>query len=278
MKDLYDIISYRASKIITRAYSTSFSLGIMFIKKEVRKDIYAIYGFVRLADEIVDTFHAFNKSQLLERFKNDTYAAIEEKISLNPVLHSFQKTVNTYNIDRELIDQFLHSMEMDLLKQTYNPEKYKEYILGSAEVVGLMCLKVFAKGNNELYESLKPHAMSLGSAYQKINFLRDLKEDYQTLGRTYFPGVDIENFNESTKIQLIKDIQNDFSHGYRGIRKLPRNARFGVYLSFKYYYSLFNKIKRIPPKEMLTQRVRISDERKLYMLFRSAVIYKLNIF
>jgi 15-cis-phytoene synthase len=278
MEELYDNTAFRISRIITRAYSTSFSLGILFIKKQVRKDIYAIYGFVRLADEIVDTFHSFDKATLLERFKSDTYKAIDEKISLNPVLHSFQKTVNAYAIDRELIDQFLHSMEMDLYKQEYTPEKYNEYILGSAEVVGLMCLKVFAKGDKALYEELKPHAMSLGSAYQKINFLRDLKEDYKNLGRTYFPGLDIENFNESSKKQLILDIQNDFSLGYQGIRKLPRNARFGVYLSFKYYYGLFNKIKRIPPKEILNQRVRISDERKVYMLFRSAVIYKLNIF
>ncbi|MEN8906219.1 MAG: phytoene/squalene synthase family protein [Clostridiales bacterium] len=278
MKELYDRISYKASRIITRAYSTSFSLGILFIKKSIRKDIYAIYGFVRLADEIVDTFHDYNKELLLERFKKDVYRSIEEGISLNPVLNSFQLTVNKYKISVELIDQFLHSMEMDLKKQTYNPETYKEYILGSAEVVGLMCLKVFSLGNDEQYQRLKPHAMSLGSAYQKINFLRDLKDDYQNLGRTYFPGIKLENFNEDAKYELMRDIQKDFSHGYQGIKKLPKTARFGVYLSFKYYYGLFKKIKRVKPQEMLIKRVRISDERKIYMLFRSAVIYKLNLF
>lgn len=278
MKELYDRISYKASKIITRAYSTSFSLGILFIKKSIRKDIYAIYGFVRLADEIVDTFHDFDQKTLLNRFGDDVYRSINEEISLNPILNSFQSTVNKYQIPYALIDQFLHSMEMDLQKQTYSNETYKEYILGSAEVVGLMCLKVFTRGNDELYENLKPHAMSLGSAYQKINFLRDIKEDYQNLGRSYFPGLDLEHFDENSKLELIKDIEKDFSHGYEGIKKLPKTARFGVYLSFKYYYGLLKKIKRFKPQEMLNTRVRISDERKLYMLFRSAVIYKLNLF
>ncbi len=278
MYELYDNISYKASKIITRAYSTSFSLGILFIKKAVRKDIYAIYGFVRLADEIVDTFHDFNKKELLEKFKSDVYTAIDEGISLNPILQSFQVTVNKYKIDRLLIDQFLHSMEMDLNKKTYNADNYKEYILGSAEVVGLMCLKIFAVGEQELYDELKPYAMSLGSAYQKINFLRDLKDDYSNLGRTYFPGIDMKLFNESAKQELIQDIEKDFARGYIGIKKLPRNARFGVFLSYKYYYGLLIKIKRASPSEMLKKRIRISDKRKMYVLFRSALQYKLHLF
>lgn len=278
MYELYDKISYRSSKITTRAYSTSFSLGILFIKPSVRNDIYAIYGFVRLADEIVDTFHDFDKESLLQRFTDDVYKSIDEGISLNPILQSFQTTVNKYNIDRQLIDQFLHSMEMDLYKQTYDPDKYKEYILGSAEVVGLMCLKVFAKGDEKLYQELKPHAMSLGSAYQKINFLRDLKDDYQNLGRTYFPGIDLNFFNENSKWELISDIEKDFAHGYEGIKKLPRVARFGVFLSYKYYNGLLKKIKRAAPKEMLEKRIRLSDKRKIYMLFRSAVQYKLHLF
>ncbi len=278
MYELYNKISYRSSKIITRAYSTSFSLGILFIKPSVRNDIYAIYGFVRLADEIVDTFHDFNKKSLLNRFRDDVYKSIDEGISLNPILQSFQSTVNKYNIDKQLIGQFLHSMEMDLNKQVYDPDKYKEYILGSAEVVGLMCLKVFAKGDEKLYQNLKPYAMSLGSAYQKINFLRDLKDDFQTLGRTYFPGIDLNYFNDNAKWELIEDIEKDFAHGYDGIKKLPRVARFGVFLSYRYYYGLLKKIKRAAPKEMLSKRIRLSDKRKLYMLFRSAIQYKLHLF
>ncbi len=278
MKELYDKISYQASRITTRAYSTSFSLGIIFIKKEVRKDIYAIYGFVRLADEIVDTFHDFNKEDLLDRFRTDVYKSVKEGISLNPILNSFQLTVNKYQIPLKLIDQFLHSMEMDLKKQVYDENKYKEYILGSAEVVGLMCLKVFTQGDTEQYNSLKPHAMSLGSAYQKINFLRDLKDDFNSLGRTYFPGIDLANFSEHSKKELIQDIEKDFAHGYAGIRKLPSTARFGVYLSYKYYYGLLSKIKRTLPQKMLQHRIRISNKRKLYVLFRSAVVYKLNLF
>lgn len=278
MDKLYNKVSYHASKITTRAYSTSFSLGILFIKPSVRNDIYAIYGFVRLADEIVDTFHDFDKESLLNRFRDDVYKSIDEGISLNPILQSFQTTVNKYNIDRQLIEQFLHSMEMDLHKQVYNPDKYKEYILGSAEVVGLMCLKVFAKGDENLYQQLKPHAMSLGSAYQKINFLRDLKDDFQNLGRTYFPGIDLNFFNDNAKWELIEDIEKDFAHGYEGVKKLPRTARFGVFLSYKYYYGLLKKIKRAAPKEMLSKRIRLSDKRKIYMLFRSAIQYKLHLF
>lgn len=278
MLEIYDKVSYKASKVTTRAYSTSFSLGIYFIKQSIRNDIYAIYGFVRLADEIVDTFHNYNKKELLDRFKNDLYKSLDEGISLNPILHSFQKTVTKYSIDIELIEQFLHSMEMDLNKQVYDPDKYKEYILGSAEVVGLMCLKVFTKGDSELYNKLKPYSMSLGSAYQKINFLRDLKDDYQNLGRTYFPGVDLMYFNNEAKWKLIEDIEKDFAHGYIGIKKLPRTARFGVFLSYKYYYGLLKKIKRATPKEMLENRIRISDKRKIYVLFRSAVQYKLHMF
>lgn len=278
MKELYDKISYKSSQVTTKAYSTTFSLGIFFIKKNIRKDIYAIYGFVRLADEIVDTFHDYDKGSLFDRFREEVYRSMREGISLNPIINSFQITANKYKISVELIEQFLHSMEMDLKKQVYNPETYKEYILGSAEVIGLMCLKVFTYGKPELYDKLKPYAMSLGSAYQKINFLRDLRDDYQTLGRTYFPGIRIEHFDENSKSELIRDIEKDFSHGYLGIRLLPRAARFGVYLSFKYYYGVLRKIKIAKPNEMLQKRIHLSGERKIYVLFRSAIIYKLNLF
>lgn len=278
MVELYNKISYHSSKIITKGYSTSFSLGILFIKPSVRYDIYAIYGFVRLADEIVDTFHDFDKESLLKRFTEDVYKSIDEGISLNPILQSFQTAVNKHEIDKPLIDQFLHSMKMDLHKKTYDPDKYKEYILGSAEVVGLMCLKVFTKGDEKLYQELKSHAMSLGCAYQKINFLRDLKDDYQNLGRTYFPGIDVNCFDENSKWELIKEIEKDFENGFAGIKKLPREARFGVFLSYKYYYGLLKKIKRAAPNEMLEKRIRLSDKQKIYLLFSSFVQYKLQFF
>ena len=276
MKQLFDDISIRASRNVTRSYSTSFSLGIRFLNKEFRDPIYAIYGFVRFADEIVDTFHDFNKVELLSDFRNDTYKAIENGISLNPILNSFQKVVHEYNIERELIDAFLDSMQMDLEKVEYDQEKYEKYILGSAEVVGLMCLRVFTEGNVELYESLRWYAMRLGSAFQKINFLRDMRADYVGLGRTYFPGVDIERWDEEVKRHVEEDIEKDFRDGYEGILKLPRKARFGVYVAYIYYYSLFNKIKALPPREILNDRVRIPDGQKYALFLSSYVRHSLN--
>jgi phytoene/squalene synthetase len=276
MKQLFDDISIRTSRNVTRSYSTSFSLGIRFLNKEFRDPIYAIYGFVRFADEIVDTFHDFNKVELLADFRNDTYKAIENRISLNPILNSFQKVVHEYNIERELIDAFLDSMQMDLEKVEYDQEKYEKYILGSAEVVGLMCLRVFTEGNSELYESLRWYAMRLGSAFQKINFLRDMRADYVGLGRTYFPGVDIERWDDEVKRHVEEDIEKDFRDGYEGILKLPRKARFGVYVAYIYYYSLFNKIKALPPREILNDRVRIPDGQKYALFVSSYVRHSLN--
>ncbi len=244
MKALFDTVSKKASKMVTRQYSTSFSLGIQFLNKDFHAPIYGIYGFVRFADEIVDSFHDFNKSILLEEFKKETYLSIERGISLNPILNSFQEVVRTYNIEHELIETFLKSMEMDLDKKNYTEEGYKQYILGSAEVVGLMCLRVFTEGNNEVYTKLKPYAMSLGSAFQKINFLRDLNADYVGMGRIYFPNVNMEELNEETKAAIEKDIEADFDMGLTGIKMLPKKARLGVYVAYIYYRSLFNKIKK----------------------------------
>jgi 15-cis-phytoene synthase len=276
MKQLFDDISIRTSRNVTRSYSTSFSLGIRFLNKEFRDPIYAIYGFVRFADEIVDTFHDFNKVELLADFRTDTYKAIENRISLNPILNSFQKVVHEYNIERELIDAFLDSMQMDLEKVEYDQEKYEKYILGSAEVVGLMCLRVFTEGDALLYESLHWYAMRLGSAFQKINFLRDMRADYVGMGRTYFPGVDIERWDEVVKRHVEEDIEKDFRDGYEGILKLPRKARFGVYVAYIYYYSLFNKIKALPPREILNDRVRIPDGQKYALFVSSYVRHSLN--
>ncbi len=276
MKELYDQVSIKCSRLTTKTYSTSFSLGIRCLGKELRDPIYAIYGFVRFADEIVDTFHDYNKEQLLDKFKEDTYRAIEDKISTNPILNSFQTTVNHFGIDRELITSFLKSMEMDLQKKTYSPESIKEYILGSAEVVGLMCLRVFCNGDNTLYNQLKPYAMSLGSAFQKINFLRDLRADYIGMGRTYFPDVDLENFNDETKRMIEDSIAKDFHHGYEGIIKLPRSSRFGVYVAYVYYLALFKKIKNTPPQDVLQSRVRIANHDKARLLAYSFFKHQLN--
>ncbi len=276
MKALFDRISIRTSRMATRAYSTSFSLGILGLDKRYRDPIYSIYGFVRFADEIVDTFHDFDKQDLLKRFWDDTYHALDNKISLNPILNAFQKVVHDFNIDRELIDTFLRSMEMDLDKSTYDQTKYEEYILGSAEVVGLMCLKVFVNGDAQKYEELKYSAMKLGSAFQKINFLRDLHSDYQELGRTYFPGVDLEFFNEETKMAIESDIEKDFHEGYLGIKRLPKGSRFGVYIAYVYYYSLFGKIKNTHSQIILQERIRISNKRKYGLLVSSYVKHSLN--
>jgi phytoene synthase len=276
MKQLFDDVSQEMSQLTTKRYSTSFSLGISFLDSDLHKPIYSIYGFVRFADEIVDSFHGFDKEALLADFKIQTYKAIAEGISLNPILNSFQWAVNKYSIPMELIDTFLNSMEMDLNKQFYSKEQYELYILGSAEVVGLMCLKVFVEGNDAEYERLKPSAMKLGSAFQKINFLRDLKDDFQTLGRTYFPGINMEEFNATVKKEIEADIEADFRAGYEGILQLPKNARFGVYMAYKYYFKLFKKIKAKSAQNILTERIRIPNYRKMRILLTSYVRHNLN--
>lgn len=276
MKLLFDNVSVQCSKIATRAYSTSFTLGIYFLKIRLRNPIYSIYGFVRFADEIVDSFHGYDKKYLLEKFKSDTYEAIEQGISLNPVLNSFQHVVNQYKIDKTLIEAFVASMEMDLDKQNYSKEKYDEYILGSAEVVGLMCLHVFTEGNAKLYEELKPFAMKLGAAFQKVNFLRDLKADYTELNRSYFPGIDLEKFSIKAKREIENEIENDFKEALTGIKKLPTSSKGGVYLAYVYYRSLFNKIKRMPAERILTERIRISNGGKLRLMANSMFQYKMN--
>ncbi|MGV0940971.1 phytoene/squalene synthase family protein [Empedobacter sp. ULE_I140] len=274
MKQLFDELSYSVSKMTTQKYSTSFSLGILALKPSIRSAIYAIYGYVRLADEIVDSFHGYNKEKLLKRLRKETLHALNERISLNPILQSFQETVNNYKIDKELIDQFLSSMEMDLQQIEYDSDLYKTYILGSAEVVGLMCLQVFTDGNKDKYAELKPYAMKLGSAFQKINFLRDLKEDYHILGRTYFPNVDISGFDNKIKYAIEKEIEEEFDEALIGIKKLPASSIFGVYLAYKYYLSLFKKIKKKSSKEILNGRIRIANSEKAFVAFKSYIRYK----
>lgn len=277
MKQLFDELSSSVSKITTQKYSTSFSLGILALKPSIRPAIYAIYGYVRLADEIVDSFHGYDKEKLLKRLKTETYNALEEGISLNPILQSFQDAVNKYQIDIELIEQFLHSMEMDLQQIDYNSDLYKEYIFGSAEVVGLMCLQVFTDGNKQKYEELKPFAMKLGSAFQKVNFLRDLKDDYQTLGRTYFPNIEMNIFDNSVKIQIEQEIEQEFAEALVGIKKLPASSKFGVYLAYKYYLLLFKKIKRKSSNEILNNRVRVPNPEKAFVAVKSYVRYKIAV-
>lgn len=277
MKKLFDELAYDVSKSTTKKYSTSFSLGILALSPNIRPAIYAIYGFVRLADEIVDSFHDYNKAELLQRFKDQTWQALEEKISLNPILQSFQETVHKYNINRRLIDLFLRSMEMDLKKMEYNSELYDEYILGSAEVVGLMCLQVFVEGDRDAYVNLKPYAMKLGSAFQKVNFLRDLNDDYTILGRVYFPGLEMTNFSDKVKRIIEDEIEVEFKQALTGIKKLPSSSRFGVYLAYRYYYSLFQKIKKTPASVIANERVRIPDARKFSLMMRSYVQFKMAI-
>jgi phytoene synthase len=274
---LYDEVAMKTSKLAAHSYSTSFSFGIRCLEKELQNPIYSIYGFVRFADEIVDTFHQFNKESLLERFKQDTWKAIDERISLNPILHSFQATVNEFQIHRTLIEQFLHSMEMDLAEKKYDQEGFEKYILGSAEVVGLMCLKVFCRGNEEVYQKLKPAAMKLGSAFQKINFLRDLNADYAGLGRSYFPGIEIEKFDDLNKKKIEESIAADFHEGYMGIRQLPRGARFGVYVAYLYYKALFRKIKRLSSAHVMESRVRIPNRQKIAILGYSFIKHQLRL-
>lgn len=276
MKASFDKVSIACSKLTTKAYSTSFSLGIYFLHNKMRDPIYAIYGFVRFADEIVDSFDGYNKKYLLDKFKRDTYEAIENKISLNPILNAFQQSVHENNIGLDLIETFLKSMEMDLEKVHYTRENYEQYILGSAEVVGLMCLHVFTSGDLKMYEELKPYAMRLGSAFQKVNFLRDLKDDYHLLGRSYFPNIDLENFNNDSKKMIEQEIEEDFKYSLIGIKKLPAAAKGGVYLAYVYYTSLFNKIKSVPAERVFTERIRISNSYKMGLMINSLFQTKLN--
>lgn len=274
MKKLFDELSYDVSKSTTNKYSTSFSMGILALKPAIRPAIYAIYGYVRLADEIVDSFHDYNKEALLHRFIKDTDLALEEGISLNPILQSFQDTVQKYKIDKELIYQFLHSMQMDLKQVDYTSDLYDQYVYGSAEVVGLMCLQVFTEGDRVKYEQLKPYAQKLGSAFQKLNFLRDLKEDYQNLGRTYFPEIEMKVFSNDVKAEIERGIELEFKEALIGIKLLPISSKFGVYLAYRYYLSLFNKIKEQNAQSILHQRIRIPNSLKFVVMLKSYVRYK----
>jgi phytoene/squalene synthetase len=276
MKSTFDSVSLACSVRTTKSYSTSFSLGIRFLNSEIRDAIYSIYGFVRFSDEIVDTFHDYDKNALFQRFKEDTYLAIDQKISLNPILNSFQSAVNKYNIDREHIETFLYSMEMDLHEHEHDRASYETYILGSAEVVGLMCLKVFTKGDQKHYDELYPHARALGAAFQKINFLRDLHADFQQLGRAYFPGLDVKNFDEETKKAIEAEIELDFIEAHRGIARLPKDARLGVYVAYVYYFRLFKKIQSLPSSKVLQERIRINNKRKVALFIGSYVRHSFN--
>ncbi len=274
---LYSDVCTECSKLITNRYSTSFSLGIRLFAKKFRSPIYSIYGFVRFADEIVDTFHNYDKKQLLKEFRQETKKAIDQKLSLNPVLQSFQEVVNEYDIDMELIDAFLDSMAMDLEDHHYDWALYKKYIYGSAEVVGLMCLKVFLKNNSDEYQELKPYAMALGSAFQKINFLRDIKDDYYEKGRSYFPDLDLKKFNDQDKKNIEEDISIDFQKGLAGILKLPKGAKFGVYIAYIFYYHLFKKIEKLSFDKILAERVRIKNRKKAYLLAKYSLKNSLNL-
>lgn len=278
MKSIFDSVSHECSKTVTKSYSTSFSLATKMLSDSIRQDIYNIYGFVRFADEIVDTFHAYDKHLLFENFTNDLELALEQKISLNPILNSFQETYHKYNIDKKQVDAFMKSMRTDLHKNTYlTDEEYKQYIYGSADVVGLMCLKVFVKGDNETYESLKDSAMSLGSAFQKVNFLRDLKADFEDLSRTYFPNTDLNHLDEISKQAIIADIENDFALGLQGIKRLPIEAKFGVFMAYRYYNQLLKKLKKTPALEIKSTRIRVPNYKKIEILTRSYVKYQLNL-
>lgn len=271
MFELYKKTCNECSRLITRRYSTSFSLGIRMFDHRFRMPIYSVYGFVRFADEIVDTFYGFPQSNLLEKFRRDTWDAIDEGISLNPVLQSFQEVVRKYDIGRDLIEAFLDSMAMDLHRDRYETKQYEKYIFGSAEVVGLMCLRVFCEGNDARYQSLKEPARLLGAAFQKINFLRDMKSDFEDRGRVYFPGVDFTKFTMEDKCRIEKEIKSDFDGALEGILKLPKGARFGVYVAYVYYLRLFKKIRATSPCQVLKSRIRVNNGEKIYLLFRSAV-------
>jgi 15-cis-phytoene synthase len=276
MLRIFHEVSQACSKVTTERYSTSFSSAIRLLDTSIQTPIYNIYGFVRFADEIVDTFHDHDKDHLLSQFKKETFDAIERGISLNPILHSFQLTVNKFNIDQALIVAFFRSMEFDLDKNAYDQVGYEEYIYGSAEVVGLMCLYVFCEGDSVEYEKLKPHARSLGAAFQKVNFLRDVKADFLHLNRVYFPGVDFNHFTPAMKQQIEEDIAKDFRHAYEGIIKLPLKARFGVYLAYKYYLSLFRKIRKVQPQRILEERIRIPNYAKAWVAAKAVVRTQLN--
>jgi phytoene synthase len=273
----FHTVSNKSSEITTRKYSTSFSSAIRLLHQDMRQPIYNIYGFVRFADEIVDTFHEYDKALLLEEFKKETYVAIDRRISLNPILNSFQQTANEYNIDHDLIDAFFSSMEMDLEQRNYDTKKFNEYVYGSAEVVGLMCLYVFCEGKKELYEKLKFSAQALGAAFQKVNFLRDMKADYNSLSRMYFPGCDFNNFTAEEKKQIEAGILKDFKTAYKGILKLPLKSRFGVYVAYKYYLSLFKKIKSLEPERVLEARIRIPDYEKVMIVLSAGVKNQLGL-
>ncbi len=278
MKQLFDETSFKCSKIVTRKYSTSFSLAVYMLSPKIREAIYSIYAFVRFADEIVDSFHTHDKEFLLNEFEADYYKAHKNNISLNPILNAFQHTVKKYNITDDLIQSFLKSMKADLNKETYNTvEEYNEYIYGSADVVGLMCLKVFVDGDTEKYDELKFSAMKLGSAFQKVNFLRDLKDDYELLNRSYFPGVNLKELNADEKAEIISDIEADFNEALIGIKKLPLEAKFGVYTAYVYYKRLLNKLNNTPSTEILNTRIRVSNPLKISLLAKSFVVYKLNL-
>ncbi len=278
MKAIFDVVSKQCSKIVTKSYSTSFSLATKMLSNTIRQDIYNIYGFVRFADEIVDSFHDYNKEALFNKFSEDLDQALQDKISLNPILNAFQETYHKYQIDINLVNAFMKSMRMDLHKQHYlTDEEFKSYIYGSADVVGLMCLKVFVKGNQDKYEALKDSAMSLGSAFQKVNFLRDLKADYEDLSRTYFPNTDLNHLDEASKQDIIADIENDFANGLQGIKKLPIEAKFGVFIAYRYYSQLLKKLKKTPALEIKSTRIRVPNYKKVELLTRSYVKYQLNL-
>ncbi len=278
MKALFDQVSHQSSKLVTESYSTSFSLATRILSNEIRQDIYNIYGFVRFADEIVDTFHDYNKAELFERFEQSLEQALTDRISLNPILNSFQETVHRYNIDREYISAFMQSMHWDLSKKTYlTDEEYKAYIYGSADVVGLMCLRVFVKGDDVQFNTLKDAAMRLGSAFQKVNFLRDLKADHEHLERSYFPNVDMNAFDEHSKQTIIEEIEADFSAGLAGIFQLPDEAKFGVYTAYKYYLRLLKKLKKTPSTQIKAKRIRVPNYQKVDVLARSFIRYQFNL-
>lgn len=278
MKSIFDSVSKECSKLVTNAYSTSFSMATKMLSDSIRQDIYNIYGFVRFADEIVDTFHDYDKEKLFNNFETDLEAALEDRISLNPILNSFQDTYHKYNIDKHLVEAFMNSMRLDLYKKDYlTQEEYKNYIYGSADVVGLMCLKVFVKGDNEKYEDLKDSAMSLGSAFQKVNFLRDLKADFEDLSRTYFPNTDLNQLDEASKKAIIDDIEADFAKGLQGIKRLPLEARFGVFMAYRYYNKLLQKLKQTPALEIKSARIRVPNYKKIELLTRSYVKFHLNL-
>ncbi|RAR47106.1 phytoene/squalene synthase family protein [Flavobacterium lacus] len=277
MKSIFDTISYECSRNVTKTYSTSFSTAVKMLSPTIRQDIYNIYGFVRFADEIVDSFHDYNKGKLFDLFETDLENALQDKISLNPILNSFQHTVNQYAIPKDLIDAFMKSMKLDLHKTNYKtPEEYHEYIYGSADVVGLMCLKVFVNGNDAKFDELKESAMRLGSAFQKVNFLRDLKADFEELNRTYFPNTDLNKLDENSKQIIIAEIEADFEAGFEGIRKLPLEAKFGVYTAYVYYKKLLSKLKKTPSFAIKNTRIRVPDYQKVGLLAKCYINYRLK--